>query len=160
IVLNTLEPDVSDAGITYRHVTLEFERGKRVATLTVSAPEGDKRDTVEPIVAAGDQFWPLRAFRELDDALLRLRMNEPLIGTIVVKTQGDPRQVLAVDRTLSEHATHWLVREITLLIKRTLKRMDLTARSFFALIEPDSAFAGTLFELALAADRSYMLYDP
>ena len=87
-------------------------------------------------------------------------MNEPLIGTVVVKTEGDPAHILAVDRTLTEHATHWLVKEITLLIKRTLKRMDLTARSFFALIEPGSAFAGTLFELALAADRSYMLDDP
>src|SRR3954463_15738333 len=87
-------------------------------------------------------------------------MNEPLIGTVVVKTEGDAAQVLAVDRTLSEHATHWLVKEIMLLIKRTLKRMDLTSRSFFALIEPGSAFAGSLFELALAADRAYMLNDP
>ena len=85
------------------------------------------------ILAAGDRFWPLRAFRELDDALLRLRVNEPLIGTVVVKTRGDAAKVLAVDRTLTEHADHWLVREITLFIKRTLKRMDLTSRSFFAL---------------------------
>jgi benzoyl-CoA-dihydrodiol lyase len=102
----------------------------------------------------------LRAFRELDDALLRLRIHEPLIGTVVVKTEGDSEQVLAVDRTLTEHADHWLVREIVLFIKRTLKRMDLTSRSFFALIEPGSAFAGTLFELALASDRAYMLDDP
>src|SRR5205814_5681079 len=101
-----------------------------------------------------------RAFRELDDGLLRLRMNEPVIGTVVVKTEGDPAQVLAIDQTLIDQADHWLVREITLLIKRTLKRMDLTSRSFFALIEPGSAFAGTLFELALACDRSYMLDDP
>jgi benzoyl-CoA-dihydrodiol lyase len=96
----------------------------------------------------------------LDDALLRLRINEPLIGTVVVKTHGDAERVLAVDRTLAEHANHWLVREIILFIKRTLKRMDLTSRSFFALIEPGSAFAGTLFELALASDRAYMLDDP
>ena len=126
----------------------------------VHAPEEAQPTTPADILAAGDRFWPLRAFRELDDALLRLRMNEPLIGTIVVKTEGDPAQVLAVDRTLTDQADHWLVREITLLMKRTLKRMDLTSRSFFALIEPGSAFAGTLFELAIASDRAYMLDDP
>ena len=87
-------------------------------------------------------------------------MNEPEIGTIVVRAAGDPDAVLAVDRTLAAHRDHWLVREIVLMIKRTLKRMDLTSRTFFALIEPGNAFAGTLFELALACDRSYMLNDP
>jgi benzoyl-CoA-dihydrodiol lyase len=111
-------------------------------------------------MTAGDRFWPLRAFRELDDALLRLRMNEPLIGTVVVKTRGSAEAVLAVDAILLANQDHWLVREIVHFIKRTLKRMDLTSRSFFALIEPGSCFAGTLFELALAADRSYMLDDP
>ena len=111
-------------------------------------------------MAAGDQFWPLRAFRELDDAVLRLRVNEPLIGTIVLKTQGDQKAMLSMDEILLANAEHWLVREIVLLIKRTLKRLDMTARSLFALIEPGSCWAGTLFELALAADRSYMLDDP
>jgi benzoyl-CoA-dihydrodiol lyase len=92
--------------------------------------------------------------------LLRLRLNEPEIGTIVVRTEGHVEDVLAVDRVLAAHMDDWLVREIVLLMKRTLKRMDLTARSFFALIEPGSAFGGSLFELALAADRSYMLDDP
>jgi benzoyl-CoA-dihydrodiol lyase len=110
-------------------------------------------------VAAGDQFWPLRAFRELDDALLRLRIVEPLIGTIVVKTRGDQASMLAVDELLVAHQDHWLVREIIHFMKRTLKRMDLTSRSFFAFIEPGSCFAGSLFELALASDRSYMLDD-
>jgi benzoyl-CoA-dihydrodiol lyase len=87
-------------------------------------------------------------------------VNEALIGTVIVKTEGDASAVLQIDGVLTEHADHWLIREITLLIKRTLKRMDLTSRSFFALIEPGSAFAGTLFELALASDRSYMLDDP
>jgi len=141
-------------------VTLEFDRGKRVATLTVSAPEGDQPDTVEAIVAAGDAYWPLRAFRELDDALLRLRLNEPLIGTVVVKTRGDQSAVLSIDQVLLANRGHWLVREILHFMKRTLKRMELTSRSFFALIEPGGCFAGTLFELALAADRSYMLDDP
>src|SRR4051794_6064730 len=160
VQLGPLRPEITDDRIHYSHVQVDIDRHRRVATLTVRAPEGVQPSTPHGIIAAGDQFWPLRAFRQLDDALLCLRVNEPLIGTLVVKTEGDAAPVLAVDRTLSEHATHWLVKEITLLIKRTLKRMDLTARSFFALIEPGSAFAGTLFELALAADRSYMLDDP
>jgi benzoyl-CoA-dihydrodiol lyase len=160
ITLGPLNAKTSDDGVEYSAVSLEIDRARRVATLTVRAPEGDQPQTPEAIVAAGDQYWPLRAFRELDDALLRLRVNEPLIGTVVVKTAGDPAAVLAVDETLLAHANHWLVREIIHFMKRTLKRMDLTSRSFFALIEPGSCFAGSLFELALAADRSYMLDDP
>ena len=159
IRLGSINPDVTDEAIRYSTIALDLDRHRRVATLTVRAPEGAEPSTPDAILSAGDRFWPLRAFRELDDALLRLRVNEPLIGTIVVKTQGDAGRVLAVDRTLAEHANHWLVREIILFIKRTLKRMDLTSRSFFALIEPGSAFAGTLFELALASDRAYMLDD-
>ena len=160
IRLGPLDPEVTDDAVRYSSVVLALDRQRRVGTLTVRAPADLESSTPEAILAAGDRFWPLRAFRELDDALLRLRVNEPLIGTIVVKTEGDPAHVLAVDRTLTVHANHWLVREIVLLVKRTLKRMDLTSRSFFALIEPGSAFAGTLFELALASDRAYMLDDP
>jgi benzoyl-CoA-dihydrodiol lyase len=160
ITLGPLAPDVSADAVRYSAVSLEIDRAKRVATLIVRGPGHDEPAAPDAIVAAGDSFWPLRAFRELDDALLRLRISEPLIGTVVVKTEGDAARVLAVDATLVAHAQHWLVREITHLIKRTLKRMDLTSRSFFALIEPGSCFAGTLFELALAADRSYMLDDP
>jgi benzoyl-CoA-dihydrodiol lyase len=151
---------VNAEAIDYSAVSLEIDRDKRVATLTVRGPGHDEPSTPDAIVSSGDSFWPLRAFRELDDVLLRLRVNEPLIGTVVVKTEGDPGLVLAVDETLVAHADHWLVREVTHLVKRTLKRMDLTSRSFFALIEPGSCFAGTLFELALACDRSYMLDDP
>ena len=160
ITLNPLNPEVSEDVVKYSSVTLEIDRQKRVATLTVYAPTSEQPTTPEAILAAGDQYWPLRAFRELDDALLRLRINEPMIGTVVVKTIGDAAAVLAVDDTLLQHKDHWLVREIILFMKRTLKRMDLTSRSFFALIEPGSCFAGSLFELALAADRSYMLDDP
>jgi benzoyl-CoA-dihydrodiol lyase len=158
--LGPLAPHVSPDVIRYSAVSLEIDRDKRVATLTVRGPGQDEPSTPDAIASAGDRFWPLRAFRELDDALLRLRVHEPLIGTVVVKTEGDPAMVLAVDETLVAHADHWLVREITHFVKRTLKRMDLTSRSFFALIEPGSCFAGTLFELALACDRSYMLDDP
>jgi benzoyl-CoA-dihydrodiol lyase len=160
ITLGPLMAQESDDGVRYSTVSLEIDRPRRVATLTVRGPESAQPATPDEILAAGDGFWPLRAFRELDDALLRLRLNEPLIGTIVVKTAGDPAAVLAVDDTLIEHRNHWLVREIIHFMKRTLKRMDLTSRSFFALIEPGSCFAGSLFELALAADRSYMLDDP
>jgi benzoyl-CoA-dihydrodiol lyase len=164
IMLGPLNPDVTEHAVRYSSVSLEIDREKRAATLTVRAPEPSAESglprTPDEILAAGDQFWPLRAFRELDDALLRLRLNEPLIGTVVLKTLGDPAQVLAADEILLAHKDHWAVREIVHFMKRTLKRMDLTSRSFFAFIEPGSCFAGTLFELALAADRSYMLDDP
>jgi benzoyl-CoA-dihydrodiol lyase len=159
ITLNALNPVVADGSLTYSAVTLTINREKRTADLTVRAPSGPQPSTPDEIVKAGDQFWPLRAFRELDDALLRLRVNEPEVGTVVIRTVGDTAAVLAIDRTLVAHQSHWLVREITLFMKRTLKRVDLTARTFFAFIEPGSAFAGSLFELALAADRSYMFHD-
>jgi benzoyl-CoA-dihydrodiol lyase len=153
VTLGPLNPTVSDNAVHYSSVSLDLDREKRSATLTVRSPEGTQPTT-------GDRFWPLRAFRELDDALLRLRINEPLIGTVVLKTIGDPAQVLAIDETLLANQDHWLVREVVHFMKRSLKRLDLTSRSFFAFIEPGSCFAGTLLELALAADRSYMLDDP
>ncbi len=161
ITLNPLNAEVSDdVDRRTRRCRWRSIARSAYATLTVYGPDGEQPSTPEAIVAAGDQFWPLRAFREIDDALLRLRINEPLIGTVVVKTAGDPAAVLAVDEMLLAHKDHWLVREIIHFMKRTLKRMDLTSRSFFAFIEPGSCFAGSLFELALAADRSYMLDDP
>ncbi len=159
IALNPLKPAVTESGITYSAVSLTFNREKRSADLTVHAPVGAQPSTPEGILEAGDQFWPLRAFRELDDALLRLRLNEPELGTIVIRTDGEIDSVLAIDRTLAAHQSHWLVREIVHFMKRTLKRLDLTSRSLFAFIEPGSAFGGSLFELALASDRSYMFHD-
>jgi benzoyl-CoA-dihydrodiol lyase len=160
IRLGPLNPAVTGSVLRYSAVRLEIDRDNRVATLILSAPDSDEPSDPAGILHAGDRFWALRAFRELDDCLLRLRLDEPLIGTIVVKTEGAAANVLAVDRTLLANADHWLVREIIHFIKRTLKRMDLTSRSFFALIEPGSCFAGTLFELTIACDRSYMLNDP
>jgi benzoyl-CoA-dihydrodiol lyase len=159
IALNPLGAGVSDQGFEYSSVSCAIDRAKRAVAITVRAPETPVESTPDAILAAGDQFWPLRVFREIDDAILRLRTNEPEIGTIVFKTTGDPARVLEADAVLIEHQSHWLVREITHFIKRTLKRLDVSARSIFALIEADSAFAGTLFELALAADRSYMFSD-
>ena len=160
IVLGPIGAQVSADAVAYSSVALTLERDRRVATLTVRGPDADVETTPGAIQQAGDRFWPLRVFRELDDALLRLRLNEPDIGTVVLRTEGDPGRVLAADAVLLAHRDHWLVRETRHFIKRTLKRLDLTARSFFALIEPGNCFAGTLFELALAADRAYMLDDP
>jgi benzoyl-CoA-dihydrodiol lyase len=160
IALTPLAPRVTDDRLEYAHVTLAIDRASRTADLTIRAPHGAQPDSLDAVVAAGDQWWPLKAFRELDDAIVRLRFNEPEIGTVVIRAEGEANAVLAIDRTLAAHRDHWLVREVVLLIKRTLKRLDLTSRSLFAFIEPGHAFAGTLFELALACDRSYMLDDP
>jgi benzoyl-CoA-dihydrodiol lyase len=160
IALGPITKQIEPGRWQYSAVRVDFDRHKRVADLTVAGPDDPGPTDPDGILAAGDQFWPLRAFRELDDAVLRLRMNEPLIGTVILRTTGNADRVLEVDRTLFEYREHWLVREIVHFIKRTLKRLDLTARSFFALIEPGSCWAGTLFELALAADRAYMVDDP
>ena len=159
VTLTPVAAAASGDAIEYSSLSLTIDRAGRVATLVVRAPAADVESTPEAILAAGDQFWPLRVFRELDDALLRLRHNEPAIGTLVIKAEGDPARVLQGDEVLFEQQEHWFVREVILFIKRTLKRLDLSARSIFAFIEPGNAFAGTLFELALAADRSYMLND-
>ncbi len=160
VPLTPLAPDVTAASVTYSAVSLQIDREKRVATLTVTGPDAGQPRTPEEIQALGALFWPLRAFRELDDALLRLRLNEPLIGTVLLKTRGDQDAMIAMDELLLANTDHWFVREVVHFMKRTLKRLDLTSRSFFAIIEPGSCFAGTLFELALAADRSYMLDNP
>ena len=159
VTLNPLKVTASDGGLEYSSVSVQFDRARRTATLTVKAPAAPVEDSPEAILAAGDAFWPLRVFREFDDVLLRLRTNEPEIGTVVLKAEGDSARVLEADAVLDANRDHWFVREVTHFIKRTLKRCDLTARSFFAIIEPGNAFAGTLAELAFAADRSYMLDD-
>lgn len=160
IDLAPLEAERGPDAIRYRHVDLHIDREKRIAHLTVRAPDAPQPENPEGFVAAGSEAWAIRAFRELDDALLHLRFNELEVGLIVLRTEGDPQAVLSVDRTLEAHAHHWLVREIRLLMKRVLKRIDVTSRTFYALVEPGSCFVGSLFELALAADRSYMLADP
>jgi benzoyl-CoA-dihydrodiol lyase len=137
-----------------------LNREGRYADLTVRAPQADTPTSLAEIEKLGDAYWPLQAYRELDDALLHLRMNQPEIGLVCLRTEGDAGAVLSVDRTLATERDHWLVREITLHMARVLRRLDLTAKSFFALIEPGSCFAGNLLELALSADRTYMLNDP
>ena len=160
VALNPLNSKVSvDGSVEYSSVSYQVDRAKRVATIIVRAPTERVEQDIDAILKAGDQFWPLRVFRELDDAILRLRVNEPEVGTVVLKAEGDPSLVMDADAVLLKHESHWFVRETIHFIKRALKRVDLSARSFFAIIEPGNAFAGTFFELALAADRSYMLAD-
>ncbi len=159
IVLDALSPEVSADAVRYRHVELELNRDARTAQLTVHGPTGTQPDTPAAIHAAGADFWPLRAFREFDDALLRLRLHNDEIGLIQLKTRGDLAAVRAIDTTLFHLREDWLVNEILLLMARTLRRLDLTARSLFAVVDEGSCFAGSLLEVALAADRIYMLRD-
>ena len=159
IKLNSLEKEMLPAGLKYKYVNLVFNREQRYADLTMTGPAAHPQITLEEIVRAGDSWWPLQAYRELDDALLHLRVNEPEIGVVCIRTQGEVSNVLAVDETLAANRDHWLVREIILYMARVLRRLDLTAKSFFAMVEPGSCFGGNLLELLLASDRSYMLND-
>jgi len=159
IKLASLQFESTDDSRNYKYVKLKLHREQRYADLTVHGPEGLQPTTTDQIQELGDAYWPLQAYRELDDALLYLRVNEPLIGLVCVRTTGNIDDVLAVDQTLAANREHWLVREIVLHMARVLRRLDLTAKSFFAIVEPGSCFAGNLLELLLAADRSYMLSD-
>src|SRR6266436_4041545 len=143
--------------IIYSTVVCAIDRGRGIAEITIKGPAGPPPAALEAIRTAGAAFWPLALARELDDLILHLRANEEEIGIWVFRTEGNADLVEAHDRALQEHAADWLVREIRLYLKRTLKRLDVSSRSVFALIEPGSCFTGTLLELALAADRSYML---
>ena len=152
----TLEADA----LRYSQVTVEIDRARRVATWTVKAPSGAQPTDIAGIEAAGSAWYPLVLARELEDAILSMRTNELEIGTWLIKTQGDAAAVQAMDATLLAHRDHWLVRETTGLLRRTLSRLDVSSRSLFALIEAGSCFAGTFLELALACDRSYHLALP
>ena len=160
IKLNPLEFESTADSRDYKYVTLRFHRETRYADLSLHGPESDAPKTLDEIQKLGDGYWPLRAYRELDDALLHLRVNEPEIGLVCIRTEGSIDNVLAVDQTLAANRDHWLVREIILHMARVLRRLDLTAKSLFAIVEPGSCFAGSLIELLLASDRSYMLNNP
>jgi benzoyl-CoA-dihydrodiol lyase len=159
IKLTPLKFESTDNTRDYQYLKLKLNREQRYADLTVHAPSGAQPATTAEIQELGDAYWPLQAYRELDDALLYLRVNEPLIGLVCVRTKGDAETVLAIDQTLATNRDHWLVREMLLHMARVLRRLDLTAKSFFAIVEPGSCFAGNLLELLLASDRSYMLMD-
>jgi benzoyl-CoA-dihydrodiol lyase len=158
VLLPRLERTTNDAGWRYRSVAVEIAREDRVATITVKGPE-DVPDDLGGILAAGAGWWPLMMARELDDAILLLRANEPEIGTVVLKTRGALAAVVASDAVMARERHHWFVRETIGFLRRTLQRLEVSSRSLYAIIEPGSCFAGSLFELALAADRSYMLAE-
>jgi benzoyl-CoA-dihydrodiol lyase len=160
VELPRIEPRFDEDAIAYEHVSVAFDRGARVAEITLTVPSEAGPATAEEAHRAGGAWWPLAAFRELDDALLRLRLEEQDIGTITLRTRGAPEVMLTIDALLDSGAGHWFVRETRLLIARVLRRLDLTARSLFAVVDEGSCFAGTLLELLLAADRSYVLNDP
>ena len=160
VLLPPLARTVDRAACRYEHVDVTIDRAARHATITVRAPGLPVPEDIDSIVAAGASWWPLAMARELDDAILTLRTNELAIGTWIVKTEGDAGRVLSADAALERHRSHWFVRETIGMLRRTLARLDVTSRTLIALIEPGSCFAGTLLELALAADRSYMLARP
>ena len=157
IVLTPLERRCDGDTLHYPHLTANIDRAAGCARITVHAPAEPVPDQPAAIHAQGAHFWPLALARALDDLILHLRFNEPGIGTWVLGSHGDAALVVQADRALSAHADDWLVREVVLYWKRTLKRLDVSARSLLALIEPGSCFTGLLLELVLAADRSYML---
>jgi benzoyl-CoA-dihydrodiol lyase len=160
VPLPPLERTIGADRIAYRHVSVDIDRSRRTATFSVRAPQGLQPSDIAGIEAAGAAWWPLAMARELDDAILEMRTNELEIGTWLLKTEGDAQAVLDADALLDRCAGHWLVRETIGLLRRTLARLDVSSRTLFALIEPGSCFAGTLAELAFAADRSYMLALP
>jgi len=160
VALTRLERTDSADGISYSHVDIQIDRSKRTATITVKAPTGAQPADIAAIEAAGAAWWPLGMCRELDDAILNLRTNELDIGTWLLKTEGDAAAVLASDAVMLANKDHWLVRETIGALRRTLARLDVSSRSLFALVDTGSCFAGTLAELAFAADRTYMLALP
>ena len=156
VTLTPLERTADDTGLHYKFVDVQYNREARTATITVRAPEGAAQNALEKVLAAGANWWPLQMARELDDAILTLRTSELELGLWLFKTAGNADAVLASDDFLLAHQDNWFVREVLGMLRRTLARIDVTSRSLFAIVEPNSCFVGSLFELALAADRVYM----
>jgi benzoyl-CoA-dihydrodiol lyase len=157
ISLTPLNRTIDAAGIRYGFVSVDINRDARIATISIKAPESAPPKDVDGMTAQGAAFWPLQVARELDDAILHLRINELETAMLVFKSHGEPAQVAACDAFLEANKSHWLVNEIRQYWKRVLKRIDVTSRTLVTLVEPGSCFAGTLAELVFAADRSYML---
>jgi benzoyl-CoA-dihydrodiol lyase len=157
IALTPIARKISGDLISYPNVKIEIDRARGLATISVRGPSSAVPASVEAAHQLGDKFWPLAVARELENAILRLRFNEPKIGLIVFRTEGEAKSVLDHDAFLAKHQNDWLMREIRHYIKRALKRIDVTARSFIALVEPGTCFAGMLAELLFASDRSLML---
>ncbi len=156
VALTPLKRTIDEAGLHYGYVDVQCNREARTATITVRATESMTEDTLEKVIAAGANWWPLQMARELDDAILTLRAGELDLGLWIFKTTGNADAVLAIDEFILNHQENWFVREVLGMMRRTFARIDLTSRSIYAIVEPRSCFAGTLLELALAADRVYM----
>ena len=156
VALTPLKRTNDAAGLHYEYVDMQYNRDARTATITVHAPESVTEDTLEKVLAAGANWWPLQMARELDDAILTLRTSELDLGLWIIKTAGNPNAVLASDEFILSYQENWFVREVLGMMRRTFARIDVTSRSIYAIIEPGSCFAGTLLELAFAADRIYM----
>ena len=156
VALTPVKRTVNGAGVHYEFVDAQVNREARSVTLTVRAPEAVPAYTVESALAAGASWWPLQMARELDDAILTLRTNELDLGLWILKTAGNPDAVLASDEFILNHQENWFVREVLGMMRRTFARLDVSSRSLYTIVEAGSCFAGTLFELALAADRVYM----
>jgi len=157
VTLTPLQRTLDDAGRHYEFVDAQVNRDARTVTLTVRAPESASAPTLESALTEGAGWWPLQMARELDDAILGLRTSEAELGLWILKTTGNPDTVLAFDDFILKNQDNWFVREVLGMMRRTFARLDVSSRSLYALVEPDSCFAGTLLELALAADRVYML---
>ena len=160
IVLEDIEPEMDGDTLRFRYVTLAMDPATRMATLTVKGPSAEDATIPSEPTTLGAGWYALRVWRELRRALLELRLNFPAIGLITIHTEGDIANVLALDEALDKRHDHWFIREVLLQQARTLKMFDVTARTFFAIVTPGSCFGGSLFELALAADRAYMKDDP
>jgi benzoyl-CoA-dihydrodiol lyase len=157
VVLAPLKRSIDEIGVRYRYVSVDIDRAAHIATISLLAPDAAPPSDIDGMIALGAAFWPLQVARELDDAILHLRINELETALLVFKSHGDPAQVLAYDAFLDANKAHWLVNEIRQNWKRVLKRIDVTSRTLVTLVEPGSCFVGTLAELVFAADRSYML---
>ena len=157
ISLTPLSRSIDGSSIRYGFVGVEIDRAARIATISIKADEAPPPSDIDGLIAQGAAFWPLQVARELDDAILHLRLNELEIGMLVFKSHGDRANVLACDAFLEANKSHWLVNEIRQYLKRVFKRIDVTSRTLVTLVEPGSCFVGTLAELVFAADRSYML---
>jgi benzoyl-CoA-dihydrodiol lyase len=156
VALTPLKKMADGAGLHYEYVDVQLNRAARTATITVRAPESVDEQTAEKVFAAGASWWTLQMARELDDAILSLRTNELEIGLWIIKTAGNPDAVLAMDKFILSHRDNWFVREALGMMRRTFARLEVTSRSMYAIVEPGACFAGTMLELALAADRIYM----
>src|SRR6186713_147631 len=157
IALTPIKRSIDESSLRYEFVNADIDRAARIATISIKGPETAPPDDIDGLIAQGASFWPLQVARELDDAILHLRINELETAMLLFKSHGERANVIACDTFLDTHKAHWLVNEIRHFWKRVLKRIDVTSRTLVTLVEPGSCFAGTLAELVFAADRPYML---